>query len=393
MDPIQRRIQELKDEVIDLRRDFHMHPELGFAEFETAGRIEHYLKALGFTATRMAETGVVAVLDSGKPGPCLMLRADMDALPVTETNEVPYKSTHEGIMHACGHDAHMAMLLVAAKVLMEHRDQLSGKVKLVFQPDEEIAGAIKMVEEGVLENPKVDAVSGIHIWSMLPSGRVSISSGVVMGGLDVFTVKVQGKGGHTGYPHEAIDPVLPAAGIIQAVQAIQTREMDARQPTLIMFGKLAAGNKSNIIPETVSLEGTIRFLHDVDPDDPQSPTNRFIRICESICQAHQCTCTINIVHENIPLVNDAQMAELAKTVAADVLGSRQFIDGGRYIASEDFSEYTSRVPGVFTFLGCANREKGTDIPHHNPKFNIDEDVLIKGVELHVKSALKFCATP
>ncbi len=389
MDPVKKRIHELESEVIDLRRDFHMHPELGFAEFETAGRIEHYLKALGFTTTRMADTGVTAVLDSGRPGPCLMLRADMDGLPVTEANDLPYRSTHEGVMHACGHDAHMAMLLVAAKVLMENKDRLCGKIKLVFQPDEEVAGAIKMVAGGVLENPKVDAVMGIHIWSMIPSGRVAITPGVVMGGLDVFTVRVKGKGGHTGYPHEAVDPVLPAAGIIQAVQAVQTREMDARKPTIIMFGKLRAGQKSNIIPEEVCLEGTIRFLHDVDQNDPQNPTNRFIRICESICQAHQCTCTIDITHENIPLVNDEKMTQFAKGVAAEVFDGTAPIDQGRFIASEDFSEYTSRVPGVFIFLGCAHKEKQTHIPHHNPKFNIDEDVLTTGVELHVKSALKF----
>ncbi len=393
MDPIQRRLQELTEEVIGLRRDFHMHPELGFAEVETAGKIEAYLMGIGYTTERIAGTGVVAVLDSGRPGPCLMLRADMDALPITEANDLPYKSVHEGVMHACGHDAHMAMLLVAAKVLMEMREKLHGKVKLVFQPDEEIAGAIKMVEAGVLETPKVDAVSGIHIWSMIPSGRISVTPGVVMGGLDVFTVTVKGKGGHTGYPHEAIDPVLPAASIIQSVQAVQTREMDAQQPTIIMFGKLTAGNKSNIIPEEVRLEGTIRFLNAVDPDDPQNPTNRFIRICESICEAHRCTCEIDIVHENIPLVNDGKMVELAQAVAADVLGSPEFIDQSRYIASEDFSEYSSRVPGVFTFLGCASKEKFTDFPHHNPRFNIDEAVLIKGAELHVKSALKFCATP
>ncbi len=388
-DQLQERIHKLKKEVIDLRRDFHMHPELGFAEFETAEKIEHYLKGLGFTTTRMADTGVVAVLDSGRPGPCLMLRADMDALPITEANSVPYASQNPGIMHACGHDAHMAMLLVAAKVLTENQDLLKGKIKFVFQPDEETAGAIKMVENRVLEDPKVDAVMGLHIWSLIPSGRVSISPGVVMGGLDVFKVRVKGKGGHTGYPHEAIDPVIAAANIIQSVQAIQTREMDAQKPTIIMFGKLAAGEKSNIIPEEVYLEGTIRFLHDTDPDDPKTPTNRFIRICEAVCQAHLCTCQIDIEHENIPLVNDAQMADFAKTVAADVFGSPDVVDAGRYIASEDFSEYTSRIPGVFIFLGCADRDKLTDIPLHNPRFNIDEDVLTKGVELHVRGALKF----
>lgn len=389
MDYIQKRIQELSYEVIQLRRHFHMYPELGFQEFETANTIKNYLENLGFETIQMAETGVVAILDSGKPGPVLMLRADMDALPVTEANEVEYKSKNEGVMHACGHDSHMAMLLVAAKVLKENQTLLSGKIKFVFQPDEEIAGAVKMVGEGVLKSPKVDAVMGLHIWSLIPSGRVSITPGVVMGGMDVFKMRVIGKGGHTGYPHEAVDPVIAAANIIQTVQTIQTREMDAQNPVVIMFGKLMAGKKSNIIPEEVYLEGSIRFLHDAAPDDDDNPTKRFIRISNAICHAHRCTCDIIIEHENIPLVNDEKMTTLAQKTAAKVFGTPDVIDSGRYITSEDFSEYTSRVPGVFMFLGCANAQKQTDIALHNPHFNIDEDVLVKGVELHVKGALEF----
>ncbi|MCP4024516.1 MAG: amidohydrolase [Desulfobacteraceae bacterium] len=392
MDYIQKRIQELTYEVIELRRNFHMHPELGFQEFETANIIKDYLENLGFGTIRMAETGVVAILDSGKPGPVLMLRADMDALPVTEANDVEYKSKNDGVMHACGHDSHMAMLLVAAKVLKENQDLLFGKIKFVFQPDEEIAGAVKMVAEGVLKSPKVDAVMGIHIWSLLPSGRVSITPGVVMGGMDVFKMRVIGKGGHTGYPHEAIDTVIAAANIIQTVQTIQTREMDAQKPVVIMFGKLMAGKKSNIIPEEVYLEGSIRFLHDAAPDDEDNPTKRFIRISHAISLAHQCTCEIIIEHENIPLVNDVKMAAFAQKTAAQVFGTPGAIDQGRYITSEDFSEYTSRVPGVFMFLGCANAQKKTDIALHNPHFNIDEDVLVKGVELHVKGALNFLSS-
>ena len=389
MDRIRQRIEELNQEVINLRRDFHMHPELGFKEHRTAEVIETYLQNIGLETERKSDTGVIGLLVGPRPGPVLMLRADMDALPVTEENELPYKSKNTGVSHACGHDAHMAMLLVAAKVLSECREKLTGTIKFVFQPDEEVAGAIRMIEDGVLENPKVDAAMGLHIWSLIQSGRVSISSGVVMGGMDVFKMRVKGKGGHTGYPHEAIDPVITTANIIQSVQAVQTREIDAQKPTIIMFGKLAAGAKSNIIPEEVYLEGTIRFLHDYEPDDPDSPTNRFIRICESVCRAFQCTCRIDIEHENIPLVNNEKMADFAKTVATDVFDSPDVIDLGRYIASEDFSEYCSRVPGVFIFLGCADKRKKSDIPHHNPKFNIDEDVLTKGVELHVRGALAF----
>jgi amidohydrolase len=372
-----------------LRRDFHMYPELGFQEFKTAKMVENYLHNLGFDTQRVAKTGVVALLDSGRPGPVLMLRSDMDALPITEANEKDYKSKNEGVMHACGHDSHMAMLLVAARVLKENEASLKGQIKFVFQPNEEVAGAIQMVKEGVLENPDVDGVMGIHIWSQIPSGKVSITPGVVMGGLDVFKIRVKGQGGHTGYPHEAIDPVIAAANIIQTVQTIQTRETDAQKPTVIMFGKIQAGQKANIIPEQVLMEGTIRFLHTATVDSQDNPTQKFIRICKGICQVHQCSCDIEIEHENIPLVNDAQMTYFAKQTAVQVYGGDDIIESGKYIASEDFSEFSSRVPGVFIFLGCGNREKETDFPHHNPRFDVDEDVLEKGVELHVKGALKF----
>ncbi len=382
-------IKNLKQEVIDLRRDFHMYPELGFQEFKSAEKIETYLQNLGLETNRVAQTGVTAILDSGQPGPCLMLRADMDALPVTEENPISYKSRNEGIMHACGHDAHMAMLLVAAKVLIKKKASLKGRIKFVFQPNEETAGAVRMIEEGVLENPKVEAAAAIHIWSMIPSGRLSITPGVVMGGLDVFKMRIKGRGGHTGYPCQAIDPVITAASIIQSVQTIQTREMNAQHPVIIMFGKINAGKKANIIPEEVCLEGTIRFLHAALPDSENNPTKKFIRICKSVCKTHQCTCDIEIEHENTPLINDDKMVTLAKEAAAQVFDRADMIDHERYIAGEDFSEFSAKVPGVFIFLGCANREKLTDFPHHNPKFNIDEDVLTKGVEIHVRTALNY----
>jgi amidohydrolase len=386
---IDRQIMALEPEVIRLYRHFHQYPELGFKEFRTAEFIETYLADLGLDPFRSAGTGVSAVLDSGNPGPTLMLRADMDALPVTEATGLDFTSKNPGVMHACGHDAHMAMLLAAARVLADHGTALKGKIKLVFQPNEEAAGAIYMIKEGILENPKVDAAMGIHIWSQIPSGQVGISAGTVMGGLDVFKLRIKGKGGHTGYPHKAVDPVIAAAGVIQAVQAIQTREMDAREPTIIMFGRLAAGEKANIIPEHVDLEGTIRFLTALPEHSPDNPTQKFIRICENICSAHQCTCSVDIDHENIPLVNDHQMVQMARRTADRVFGSLDAVVESRYIASEDFSEFSSRVPGVFLFLGCADPAKGTDVSHHHPAFAIDESVLTKGVALHVHGALTF----
>ena len=388
-DPIRKRIRELTDELVGLRRDFHRHPELGFQEHRTAEKVEGYLRGIGLTTHRLAGTGVAAVLEGVKPGPVLMLRADMDALPIQEETEVDYRSVNAGVMHACGHDAHMAMLLVAAKILVEHRARIRGTIKFVFQPNEEIAGALKMIEEGVLDDPRVDAVVGVHVWTPVESGNVAITHGTVMGGLDVFKIRIQGKGGHTGFPEDAVDPVIAAANVIQTTQIIQTREITDLESTIIMFGKIQGGTKGNIIPDTVDLEGTIRFLYKGGPESEERPTERFLRVVEGVCATHRCTCKIDVEHENIPLINDPEMVRIARAAAGEIFTDRKRIVDNRTIASEDFSEFSARVPGVFIFLGTGNPKKGTDIPHHNPKFNVDEDVLPDGVELYVRLAFQY----
>jgi amidohydrolase len=389
MDKIKKRIAELTSELIHLRRDFHRHPELGFKEYRTAEVIENYLHRLKINTRRLAHTGVVALLEGAKPGPVLMLRADMDALPILEENELDYKSQNAGIMHACGHDAHMAMLLVAAKILSENKSNIAGTIKFVFQPNEEIAGAIHMIEDGVLEDPAVDAVMGIHIWTPVASGKIAITPGPIMGGLDVFKVTIFGRGGHTGVPEDAVDPVLAAANLIQTAQMIQTREISNLKSTIIMFGKIEGGTKSNIIPEKVHLEGSIRFLYPGGPDSQEQPTERFIRIVEQVCKIHRCRPEIEIVHENIPLINNDEMVKIAREVAKEVFVDEDLIIDNQTMASEDFSEFSARVPGVFMFLGAGNEKKGTTVSHHNPFFNIDEDTLPSGVEMHVKGAMNF----
>jgi amidohydrolase len=389
MDKIKKRIRELNQELVDLRRDFHRYPELGFEEHRTAGIVENFLKSLGMRTERTTKTGVVGLLEGSKHQPVLLLRADMDALPVEEENDVDYKSENKGIMHACGHDAHMAMLLVAARILTENKDDIAGTIKFVFQPNEEIAGAIHMIEDGVLENPTVDAAMGIHIWSPVASGKIAITPGPVMGGLDVFKITIHGKGGHTGVPEDAVDPVITAANVIQTVQVIQTREISNLKSTIIMFGKIAGGTKSNIIPDKVYLEGSIRFLYPGGPDSDEQPTERLIRVVEQVCKTHRCTCEIDIVHENIPLINHEEMVKIARETVRNVFESEKCRIDHQTIASEDFSEFSTRVPGVFMFLGTGNEEKGTNISHHNPRFNIDEDTMPAGVEMHVKAALNF----
>jgi len=389
MQEIINHIDELYDELVALRRDFHMHPELGFEENRTAGIVEQYLRDLGLSPIRMTKTGVVALIEGTQTGPVLMLRADMDALPLEEENEISYKSLNPGVMHACGHDAHTAMLLIAAKVLVKNRDKIKGTIKLVFQPNEEIAGAIHMINDGILENPKVDAVMGQHIWTFMKSGTVAITPGPIMSGLDVFKIKIIGKGGHTGAPEESIDPVLTAANVIQSVQMLQTREVSGLKPTVIMFGKINGGFKGSVIPDEVELEGTIRFLYEGGTETEEQPTERFIRIVRGICETHRCQCEISIEHENIPLINNEEMADIALQAAEVVFPDKNSILTNRSLASEDFSEFTARVPGVFIFLGTANPEAGSCYAHHNNCFNIDEQTMKQGVAMHVIGAFKF----
>jgi amidohydrolase len=382
-------IAQCRDELISLRRDFHRHPELGFEEYRTAAVIETYLTEIGLRPKRMAGTGVVACLEGDRSDPVLMLRADMDALPIHEENEFEYKSQNPGVMHACGHDAHMAMLLVAAKILARNKHTLAGTIKFVFQPNEEIAGALQMIDEGVLAHPTVDAVMGLHVWTPVAAGKVGITVGPVMGGLDVFKMTIFGRGGHTGVPEDAVDPIIAAANLIQTAQMIQTREISNLKSTIIMFGRISGGTKSNIVPDKVELEGSIRFLYKGGPDSKEQPTERFQRLAEQVCRTHRCTCEIEIIHENIPLINDPSMTAMARRTAVDIFGREEALVDNVTMASEDFSEFSERVPGVFIFLGAGNPDKGTTVSHHNPRFNIDEDVMLNGVGMYVHGALKF----
>lgn len=389
MERLIKRIGECYQEMVALRRDIHMHPELGFQETRTAALIEAYLRDLGIETRRLAETGVVGIIRGQQASPVLMLRADMDALPVTEESNCTYKSIHPGVMHACGHDAHTAMLLIAAKILVENREQMQGTVKLLFQPDEEQAGAIEMVKAGVLEAPKVDAAFAIHLWSFLKSGQIGISAGPIMAGLDVVKIRIIGKGGHTGAPEDSVDPVLTAAHVIQSVQSLQTREISNLKSTVIVFGKIQGGTRGSIIPDEVALEGTVRFLYQGGPQSEEQPTERLIRIVEGVCATHRCTCRISVAHENIPLINDNGMADLARKTALEIFGTHHAVVDNRSLASEDFSEYSTRVPGALVFLGTANEEKGSHFPHHSSRFNIDEETMREGVAMHVQFALNY----
>ncbi|HBY57146.1 MAG TPA: amidohydrolase [Candidatus Atribacteria bacterium] len=387
---IKKKITSLKDELIELRRDFHKHPELGFKEYRTAEIVANYLEKCGLKVKRgIARTGVVALLEGNAPGPTLLLRADMDALPIQEENEVPYKSVNNGVMHACGHDAHTAMLLVAAKILSNYKEKIKGNIKFVFQPNEEVGGAKVMVEEGVLENPLVDAAMALHLWTPIESGKIGVTAGPITATLDVFNLKIKGKGGHTGYPENAVDPIIAAANIIQTIQTIQTREISALKPTIIMFTKIKSGVKSNIIPDTVNLGGTIRYFYKEGVKDEEKINKRFERIVEAICRAYRTKYKLKFYNENQSVINNLNMTKLVITIGEELLGNGDKIIPYVSTAGEDFSEFANKVPSVFYFVGAGNIEKESHYPHHNPRFNIDEDVMLIGVEMHVRSALEF----
>lgn len=384
---IRERVSACNDELIRLRRDFHQHPELGLEEVRTAGIVADSLEDLGLEVRRgVVQTGVVGLLRGGKPGRTLLLRADMDALAVQELNDVPYRSQEDGVMHACGHDGHTAILLTAAKVLAGMRDQLHGNVKFLFQPNEENVAARQMIEEGVMKDPRVDAAMALHLWTPIETGKVAVSEGPVMAGMAHFRVVVKGRGGHTALPHTAVDPIVIAANIIQATQLIQTREVDPLKPTLVVYGKVESGSASNVIPETAVLEGTIRTL---DDETVETPQKRFERIVQGVCATHRATCEIHFEGGHPTVVNHPEMTQLAREATAATLGGSTNICAMTCLAGEDFSEFGREVPAVLVFVGTGNERKGTHYPHHHPHFDLDEDSLATGVEILVRSAVSF----
>jgi len=384
------RIGELEPELIALRRDFHMHPELGLEEHRTAGIIETYLQDLGLETSRMCGTGVIGMLRGGQPGKTLMMRADIDALPILEETGLDHASTVPGKMHACGHDGHTAMMLVAAKILSERRETLKGDIKFVFQPNEELGCAADMVKAGVLQNPDVDAVIGTHLMTDLPTGTLSAQEGAVMAEANVFKISLRGRGGHTAIPDDAIDPIAAAAAVIQGAQSLLAREISPHRACAIVFGSIHSGSAANIIPEEAELTGTVRCLFESRADKGETVLERFERIVRNISAAYRVEVTLEWTAFDPPTVNDptltAAMREAADLVTRGT--DRQLVPYVTMIG-EDFGEFAMHVPGTFYFIGVGNAEKGTDWPHHHPRFDIDEDALAIGVEMHVTGALTY----
>jgi len=378
----------LKDEVISIRRELHMYPELGFQEFKTSSLVENYLNELGIEVkTNVAKTGVVGVLYGREASKTALLRADMDALPIEELNEVPYKSRNPGIMHACGHDGHVAMLLVAAKVLIRHRDELSGNVKFVFQPSEEKSpgGAIKMIEEGVLENPHVDYAFGIHLGNMFEKGTIALRKGVFMAEADSFKIVISGIGGHGAYPHASVDPILIASNVVLALQTIVSREINPIDPVVVTVGKINSGDVSNVIPEKAELLGTVRTLNkNISKDMPF----KIERVVKSIAEAYRGNAELEYDFGYPPLVNHAEESEFVKRVGELIVGKDKILEAPISMGGEDMAYFLEKVPGAFFWLGSMNKEKGFDKLFHSQYFDFDENVLPIGVEFHTRIAIE-----
>ncbi|MGB9694384.1 MAG: M20 metallopeptidase family protein [Caldisericaceae bacterium] len=385
MDKVSEEVFALKDEVVSLRRDFHMYPEIGFEERRTSRIVQEYLRNVGIDVSTVAGTGVLGYLDAGKTK-TLLLRADMDALPIQELNDVPYKSKNAGIMHACGHDAHTAMLLVASKIISKHRDELNVNVKFAFQPSEEKdpGGAIKMIEEGILENPSVDRAFGLHLGNFFPAGTVYIKNGPFMAEPDSFVIKIKGKGGHGAYPHKSVDPILIASQIVVSLQSIVSREIDPIDSVVVTVGKISSGDAFNVIPETAILEGTVRTIEE---SVAKSMPGRIERIAKNIAKALGGDAELSYSFGYPPLVNDEESANYVRKIAATVVGGDNVVEAPISMGGEDMAYFLQKVKGAYFWLGSSNKEKGLDKPHHSAFFDFDEDVLAIGVELHTRLAL------
>lgn len=383
-------IRALHPQLVDWRRHLHQYPELGFQENLTAQFITEKLQSWGIAhQTGIAETGIVAVIDSGKPGPVLAIRADMDALPIQEENFIPYRSQHQGKMHACGHDGHTAIALGTAYYLANHRQDFSGQVKIIFQPAEEGPGGAKpMIEAGALKNPDVDAMIGLHIWNNLPVGTVGVRSGALMAATDSFACTIFGKGGHGAMPHQTIDAVLVGCQAVNALQTIVARNINPLESVVVTVGELRGGSTHNVIADQIFFRGTVRYFN---PDYQNYLPARLEQIIAGICHSHGAEYKLDYVTSYPPVINDVKITNLVKSVAENVVETpAMIVPECQTMGAEDISFFLQTVPGCYFFLGSANTEANLTYPHHHPKFNFDENVLPMGVELFVRCVEQFC---
>ena len=372
--------------LIATRRDIHQHPELGFEEKRTATLVADRLRAFDYQVTSgIGKTGVVALKrNEGRDGRCVLLRADMDALPVDEANDVPYRSRHSGKMHACGHDGHVAIGLEVARRLAPVA--LGGAVKFAFQPAEEASnGAQAMIADGVLEAPSVDAAFGIHLWNELPVGTIGIAAGPIMASVDQFEIEIHGRGGHAAAPHQTIDAVLVAAHLITALQGLVSRRRDPLEDAVVSVTEVHAGRAFNVIPARADLRGTVRTFGGTFFTDAPRLIEEMAR---GVAAAFGARVEVHYRRLSGPLVNDERLTGLMRDVATELVGAANVRDGVRTMGGEDMAYFLERVPGCFAFVGSAPGD-GKASPHHSPTFDIEEESLVIGAELLTNTAVAF----
>jgi amidohydrolase len=385
---IQQLSQSIFNNVVANRRHLHAHPELSFQEVETSAFVAKKLDELGLSYQRMADNGLVALIKGDKPSNNVVaLRGDMDALPITEANDVPYKSQNIGVMHACGHDVHTSSLLGTARILTELKSQFGGTIKLIFQPAEERlpGGASLMIKEGVLENPKPHAVLGQHVMPLIDAGKVGFRAGKYMASTDELYVTVRGKGGHGAQPQQNIDPVIITAHILIALQTIVSRSADPKSPSVLSFGKVIANGATNVIPNEVYLEGTFRTMDEAWRKDAHI---KMKKMAEGIAESMGGSCEFNIMHGYPFLVNEEKLTASARGYAEDYLGKENVLDLDIWMAAEDFAYFSQAADSCFYRLGTRNENRGITSSVHTPTFDVDEEALKISTGLMAYLAIK-----
>jgi amidohydrolase len=378
--------EALRARLIEQRRDFHMHPELSNREERTSRVVAERLRALGLedVKTNVGRHGVTALLRGAKPGPVVAVRADMDALPIQENIEVPYKSQNAGVKHACGHDVHMTVELGVAEVLSKMRDQISGTIKFIFQPAEEGApageegGAPLMIKEGVFENPRPQAIFGLHVMPNIEVGQVGYNSGPAMASSDRFVITIRGKKVHGAYPHEGIDAIVVAAQCISALQSIHSRRINTQEPLVITVGSIHGGNRFNIIADEVKLEGTVRTLSE---DVRKTVKAMMLETLTGVTSAYGAKFEMDYNDGNTVTYNDPKLVEETMPTMKRIVGEANLVTPKPQMGAEDFSAYQKVIPGFFYFLGVGNKAKGITAFIHTPEFDVDEEALVFGVKV------------
>jgi amidohydrolase len=388
-DDLRRDVLSRRARLVELRRHFHRHPELANEEHATAAAIAEHLRAAGLELrTGVGGTGVVALVRGAAPGRTLLIRADIDALPVLEANATEYTSATPGKMHACGHDGHIAIALVLAELLAARRGQMRGNVKFAFQPAEEVVGGAEpMVADGVLRDPDVDAVIGLHLWSPVPVGSVTVQAGPFFASADAVTLRVTGRGGHGAMPHHNVDPIVAAAQIITAAQTLVSRELAPSATGVVTFGMIHGGTATNVVADSVELGGTIRAY---DPADRELLLRRLSEMARGMAGALRADADLERGPGIGACVNDPAITALVRRAAAATVGEDHLTPGdGRQPVSDDMAVFLAAVPGCYFLVGVGNPAKGITAPHHSNRFDLDEDALPIGVEVMARAALEF----